>query len=26
VQGTLYKPFGLEEIAEKIREALAHSP
>ena len=26
VQGTLYKPFGLEEIAEKVREALAHSP
>ena len=25
VQGTLYKPFGLEEIAEKVREALGHS-
>jgi CheY-like chemotaxis protein len=26
VQGTLYKPFGLEEIAEKVRDALAHAP
>ncbi len=25
VQGTLYKPFRLEEIAEKVREVLAHS-
>ena len=24
VQGTLYKPFRLEEIAEKVREVLAH--
>ncbi len=26
VQGTLYKPFALEEIAEKVREALTYSP
>jgi len=26
VQGTLYKPFRLEEIAEKVREVLAHAP
>jgi CheY-like chemotaxis protein len=25
VQGTLYKPFRIEEIAEKVREALAFS-